>query len=131
MSIGNDSRYNLTPTILIVDSIGVPTENEHVDLPYDRSKVVSTAIKPSVQDYSARAGDTWSNMGARFFKGRSDLWWVLAEYSGVIDPFSELLVGATIKVPQFDTVQFETLRFDVDKKGRPSDKTITNGDEST
>lgn len=110
--IYDDSRYNFTPRIRVVDSQGALVENERVDLPYDRSLVVRSA-KASLQEYIVMEGDSWSNVAARFLRGRSDLWWVIAEYSGVIDPFTELKVGQKLKIPTFSTVMFDVLGFNM------------------
>lgn len=125
MSITDQSRYNNTVVIKVINDLNEPTENEHIDLPYDRSLVVSTEKLIDLHEYKAKDGDSWSNVAARFFRGRSDLWWVIAEFSGVIDPFLELNTGAVLKIPQFSTVVFQILNFDSSKKGRPSDKSIT------
>lgn len=122
--ISSSSRFNLVPTISVVDSTGSQVENRHVDLPYKRSAVVSSANSPT-QEYYVQHGDTWSNIAARFLKGRSDLWWVIAEYSGILDPFEELAVGTKLKIPAFSVVMLEVLNFDPNKVGALSDDAVT------
>ncbi len=120
MSIGEFSRHNYCTVISVVDDSGARTENDRIDFPFHRDVIVNTS-QPSTREYIVRAGDNWSNIAARFFKGRSDLWWIIAEFSNIIDPFNELVVGAKLKIPQFDTVMFEVLNFNTSKRGRPSD----------
>lgn len=110
--IYDDSRWNFTPRIRVVDSQGNLVENERVDLPYDRSLVVRSN-KALTQDYAVEDGDTWSNIAARAFRGRSDLWWIIAEQSGVIDPFRELQVGRVLKTISFSSAMFEVLSFNL------------------
>lgn len=109
--VNEDSRYNYTSRIRVLDQ-GVLIENERLDLPYARSLVVRSK-KADTQQYAVMAGDTWANIAARSFRGRSDLWWVIAEYSGIIDPFTELKVGQILSIPQFSTAMFEALAFNM------------------
>lgn len=109
--LSEDSRFNYSPKIRVINADGTDHENERVHLPYPREVVVGVT-RPDLAEYVVQAGDTWSNIAARFFRGRSDLWWVIAEFTNVLDPFSELVVGKTLKIPRFDTVQFEVLDFD-------------------
>ena len=114
--IGEDSRFNYSIVIRTVNTLGEPVENERIHLPYARERIVNI-VRPDLQEYRVQDGDTWSNLAARFLRGRSDLWWVLAEFSGVLDPFDELVPGRLIKVPQFDTVMFEVLNFEEKQQG--------------
>lgn len=110
--IYDDSRYNLTPRIRVVSGQGDLVENERVDLPYARSLVVRSK-NVATQDYVVEDGDTWSNIAARAFRGRSDLWWIIAEQSGVIDPFRELQVGRVLKTIPFSVAMFDVLGFNL------------------
>jgi hypothetical protein len=109
--ITDDSRWNFSTKIRVVDNNGNLLENERVDMPTLRTQIVRSKL-PDLQDYKVRDGDTWSNIAARFLRGRSDLWWVIAEFTGTIDPFGELVVGAVLQLPSFETVMFDTLTFD-------------------
>jgi nucleoid-associated protein YgaU len=122
MSLGRESRWNLCPIISVVDAVGLPVENERVGMPYDRALVVTQATTINVSEYMVRAGDTWANISARAYKGRSDLWWVIAEWSNVKNPLAELVVGRKLIIPSFELVMFNVLAFDENKKGRPSDR---------
>lgn len=117
MSVSDESRFNYSPRIRVVDAAGTELENERVHLPYPREPIVSV-LRPDLYEYHAQEGDTWSNIASRLLRGRSDLWWVIAEFTGVMDPFAELFAGRILKVPQFDTVMFEVLNFDDKGSGR-------------
>jgi len=124
MSVTKDSVFNNCAIISIVDSAGIPVENEHLDLPYGRELIVNSQELGSAHIYKVRASDHWSNIAARAYRGRSDFWRIIAEWSGVEDPFEELVVGKDLVVPAFDVIMFDLLRFDPTAKGRPSDKDV-------
>jgi hypothetical protein len=99
-------------------------ENEYLDMPFQRELVV-TNQQAALRVYKVRDGDTWSNIAARAYRGRSDLWWAIAEQSGVEDPFTELTVGKELNVQSHDQIMFEVLNFDPTFKGKPSDRSVT------
>ena len=80
-------------------------------MPYSRGEVLARVSPENLFEYVVREGDSWSNIAARLLKGRGDLWWILAELNGVLDPFTELTVGRTLKVPSWDAVMFNLLNF--------------------
>lgn len=41
---------------------------------------------------------------AAMFLGESRLWWVLAQYNSILDPFAEIVPGAKIFIPSADRV---------------------------
>lgn len=52
-----------------------------------------------------------------FYEGRLDLiastfynepryWWVIAQYNSILDPFTEVVAGATLKIPTKDRLSF-------------------------
>ena len=62
--------------------------------------------------YEVREGDTWVSLSFKIY-GDSALWWVLAEYNDVVDPFAELVPGTTLVIPSNDVVFFDELDFEV------------------
>ena len=36
---------------------------------------------------------------AHIYLGNSKLWWLIAQYNAILDPFSEITIGAIIRVP--------------------------------
>jgi nucleoid-associated protein YgaU len=108
--IGKDSRFNATVVLRIVDNAGNQVESARLHLPYSRESVIN--VSPSdLQDYPVQEGDTWHSIAARTLKGRSDLWWIIAEFSNVLDPFKEFAVGLVLKIPSFESAMFDVLNF--------------------
>lgn len=52
--------------------------------------------------YEVKSGDTWTSISYNFFK-TIRLWWLLCKFNGVVDPFSELVPGVSIRIPT-DTI---------------------------
>lgn len=48
--------------------------------------------------YEVKAGDTWTLLSYNFFK-TTKLWWLLCKFNGVVDPFTELIPGVSIRIP--------------------------------
>lgn len=109
--IGLDSRWNYSTRIRVIKIDGTLAENERMDMPIPRVPLQKKA-RPDIQTYTVRDGDTWSGVAHRFLRGRSDLWWVIAEYTGVIDPFREFYTGKVLNIPTFTDVAFGVLAFD-------------------
>lgn len=119
MAVGEESRYNFTVRMRQVDVSGQLVEPERLDIPYPRTPVIQRS-RPDLHEYKVREGDTWSNIASRFLRGRSDLWWVIAEFTGVVDAFEELTVGSILRIPSFDMVMFDVLNFDIEQPRRDS-----------
>ena len=63
-----------------------------------------TTTKPrmyQIDNYEANRPDIISN---RCYV-QVDLWWILMKYNDIIDPFSELVGGTVLKVPDFKDIQ--------------------------
>jgi len=116
MTISRDSRFvSALPAVVPIDASGDAIENVRLDLPYPRP-VITAERRPDVTQYTVRGGDTWHTLGLRFMHGQAQYWWAIAEFSGVIDPFTELApgkttpnAGGTLTVPSFETVAFELI----------------------
>lgn len=48
-------------------------------------------------EYVVQDGDGWDSISYKFYNTTS-LWWMIANYNGVLDPFDELVVGEKIKL---------------------------------
>ena len=48
-------------------------------------------------EYIIEESDTWPGISYKFYN-TPKLWWVIAKYNQVIDPFTELGVGETISI---------------------------------
>lgn len=42
---------------------------------------------------------------ASAFLGDSHLWWLIAQYNAILDPFNEVTVGRTLRIPSKDHAQ--------------------------
>lgn len=85
MSVGRESRYNYAPTIRVTDAAGFLVERLHLDI---RPQLVNV-IHPDNVEYTPSENDTWSRIGWRKL-GNGRRWWIIADFSQVIDPFKEL-----------------------------------------
>ena len=48
-------------------------------------------------EYIIKEGDRWDRLSFNFY-GTPHLWWLLASYNGVIDPFTSLVAGEKLKI---------------------------------
>ncbi len=65
-----------------------------------KSYEIVEAYKKSISYYSiyeVQDGDRWEVLANKFYLNRY-LWWVIAIFNGIIDPFSELAVGTQLKI---------------------------------
>ncbi len=86
MSVSNISRYNHTVLIRSVNGVGEPAELDHMD-------IVPPLVKIKAQDnheYIPAVNDNWSRIAWRTL-GDGRHWWIIAEHSDVVDPWTDLL----------------------------------------
>lgn len=104
MAISNDSRLTLTYTVLPVDIASrAPTGKAFVDL---RQRVP----KNDTTDAFITVGIApWPLIG-RELLGAPGRWWAIADTTSVVDPFSELAAGVTLRVPTLERLLFDVLR---------------------
>lgn len=48
-------------------------------------------------EYIVEYRDDWDSLSFKFYNNHN-LWWLLAKYNNIIDPFAELVVGEKIKI---------------------------------
>ena len=117
MSIHKRSRFNRCKILSVQDSLGNPTRREYLT-PWPRFKEVNFDDNG---EHRMRTGDTWSNLAFRFL-GSSTLWWVIAEFNRVVDPWKDLRTfiaeGRLIIYPSISRLNFQLLVFDAKKIGR-------------
>jgi len=108
MSIGTYSMYRLTDVLQIVDGRGRAMQPPFIDL------------RPRVEeedgtDHFITIGSKWLTWGLLGLKHltHADYWWVIADLSGVIDPFEELEVDAVLRCPSQSRFMFTILPGDV------------------
>lgn len=83
--IGSLSRYNYSSIVQVIDSTGQLAEREHPDIRPQLQNIVHS----DNQEYTPSDTDNWSRIGWRKL-GDGKHWWIIADYSEVIDPFTEL-----------------------------------------
>lgn len=54
-------------------------------------------------EYIIKDGDRWDRLSYKFY-GTPHLWWLLASYNKVIDPFTSLVVGEKLKILRVETI---------------------------
>jgi hypothetical protein len=48
-------------------------------------------------EYIVQSSDRWDSISYKFYN-TTTLWWMIANYNGIFDPFEELVVGEKIKI---------------------------------
>ena len=85
MSVGRESRNRYSVLMRIYDESGTLIEPEHLDI---RPRVLRTKDL-QFSEYVVNDGDNWSRIAWKKL-GDGKRWWIIADYSGVVDAFSEL-----------------------------------------
>ena len=101
------SRINRTFILHYTTVIGLYLMPPYVDLLYP---LESKDYTGSLFLYNAKVGDEWHKLAYRFFKNGS-LWWVIADLSNIVDPFSELIPGKELFIPSNSALLFDILDF--------------------
>jgi hypothetical protein len=83
--IGKDSRFNHGGTVRYVDHNGELLEFEHLSI---RPSLVRVDHTDNVF-YTPSSSDSWSSIGWKLL-GSAKHYWIVADYSGVVDCFSDL-----------------------------------------
>ena len=99
-----NSRNTLTDVVQVTDPIsGQLTQPEFVDL---RSRVTSTGVDDRFVVVSSAMN--WANIALSQL-GDARHWWVIADLTGVVDPFNELNPGTVVRVPSVSRLLFSIL----------------------
>jgi hypothetical protein len=85
VSIKPESRSNYAPTIRVVNSAGFLVEREHLDI---RPTLVTT-VHSDNQEFVPLSNDNWSRISWRKL-GHGRRYWIIADYSNIVDPWTEL-----------------------------------------
>jgi|FreactcultureFD7_1027221.scaffolds.fasta_scaffold08475_2 hypothetical protein len=99
-----NSRNLLTDVVQPVDATGKSTALAFVDI---RTRVTSYAS----DDQFVNVDDTmtWGNLGVKLL-GDATFWWAIADLSGTVDPFTELVPGTTVlRAPTIQRLLFNIL----------------------
>lgn len=104
MAIPQNSRLELTDIISVVDPVtGDLTQPPYMDL---RQRV--TKVDPTDSFVTVTDGKSWANIGQeKLLDARA--WWVVADLSDVIDPFTELVAGQNMRAPSPERYLFDIL----------------------
>lgn len=58
------------------------------------------------------------------FYGDEELWWVICQYNGILDPFAELVEGKLLLVPLLDRVKADLFTANPKVGGTPSTRVV-------
>ena len=89
----------------VVDAAGRTVQPSWLDL-------IEPLDLDTIQDrrwVQVEAGDTWASIG-KFTLGAAVNWKVVAEVSGVVDPFIELTIGGTLVTPTLQSFFFDVVQ---------------------
>jgi len=108
--IGTNSRFRRSTLLVMLDSRGRAIRRPYLD----RWPRLPNVVFPDNSEYKPVDGDSFTSLAYRYY-GDSRLWWVIAEFNRVVDPYSEMrsfIEGAkTIVIPSLSRVQFDILAF--------------------
>jgi hypothetical protein len=108
MALSNTSRYLLTEVVELRSSVtGELVRKPFVDL-RQRYQRFSQDDKSLIYT----SNDSWAGIGARHLSD-ANAWWVIADMSGVIDPFVELTEGRSLRTPSIARYQLSILPSDM------------------
>ena len=60
------------------------------------------------REYIVQFGDTWQNISLRYL-GDAALWWLIAEFNRVLDPFTFLTPGTRLIIPSATRVRLSSV----------------------
>lgn len=92
MSVSQLSPYNYSAIVNVVDLEGNLIEHEHLDI---RPRLVRVKHSDNMQ-YVVKPADNWSRISWKTL-GNGRFYWIIADYSGVVDPFKALKKEETIE----------------------------------
>ena len=96
-----NSSYNLSNIFSVVNK----GENSYFNL----SKTINFMNINQIPEnyytlYKIEFGDTWTNISYRTY-GTIKPWWIICKFNNIKNPFSDLTVGKTIKLPTLALLQ--------------------------
>ena len=101
------SRWNRTQIIQVRDQFGKPLRRNH----FDYLPRYNAIDRPGNRFYRIQQGDDWGNLAGRLYRDEN-VWWALAEFNQVIDPFDELVPGQQMTLVSNFDMEFEVLNFE-------------------
>ena len=104
MAVKINSRNTLTEVVELLDAATqAKLEPTHVDL---RQRVTETG--PDDQLITVTATQSWPGLGLTHLDDPT-AWWVIADLSDIIDPFTELVPGRELRAPSTHRFYFKIL----------------------
>lgn len=100
MAVLDPSRYGRSTRIEMLTPSGLPAQPPYLDTPPRLGKTVY----PDNQYLPVDASFQWAAAGLRML-GDARAWSSIAEFSGIIDPFSEVTEGSILTAPSLATYQ--------------------------
>ena len=58
--------------------------------------------------HTVRSGDTLDRLALTYY-GNPTLYWVICSYNHIQNPYKDLVVGKTIKIPSLSNIQYDKL----------------------
>jgi len=104
MGVSSISRNSLAPIIEVQDDDGNVVQAARVDI---RESIDADKLS-DIREFVYVQGDSWGNV-AYTQLGDARHWWVIAELSNVLDPFTALTAGVKLKTPSPETLFLEIL----------------------
>lgn len=101
--ISSNSRNRLTVVVEQVNAAGRQVKPPFVDI---RTRVDKTAADDTF--ITVRSSSSWARHALRQL-GDARHWWVIADVSGVVDPFAELERGGKLRVPTIGRLLFDII----------------------
>ncbi len=107
MSAGKNSRWNRTDLIDFRDRFGQPLRR----VTFDYLSRYTAINRPDNRTYRVQQVDDWGSLAYRTLTDEN-LWWTIAEFNQVIDPFEEIPPGKSMVIPSNFAVRFDVLDFE-------------------
>jgi hypothetical protein len=102
--IHDQSRLRLVSTIYVTSPItGRQSKPTYVDI---RQRVTEFAQDDRIATIDS--AHHWSHYGLQYL-GDARNWWIIADLSNVVDPFTELTVGDNVRIPSLQRYLFQVL----------------------
>lgn len=103
MSTTRDSRLNLSDTI---QPVNIVTRQPNAPAFLDLRQRIS---QDSTDSFLTVSFTSWPLTGKQLY-GVAGRWWASADVSNVVDPFTELPAGNTVRAPTAERLLFDVLR---------------------
>lgn len=73
---------------------------------YGITSQLDTSTEVPYSNHVVELGDTLDNL-ALYYYNNPTYFWVIADYNRIQDPYEDLIVGSTIKIPSMSNIQYD------------------------